>query len=154
MAIFFLIGFIVLSIWGFAVNGLAFTLGAVLLAVVMFMAWSFLNDSIEDSQKKSRESLMTSAELSEVRAKEAEDQRNRNALATARDEQNRIGLLSPKMKCPHCDTKGQVYMKKDAKERETTQSSHLTVAVLQGQKITTKAVTQLHCKNCSATWNI
>jgi excinuclease UvrABC ATPase subunit len=85
---------------------------------------------------------------------DAEEGKSESQLRAEQMESKRIGVLSPKVKCPHCDTVGQVYKKTNATQTETTQSSRLTAAVLEGQKITTKKVTQFHCKNCETTWNI
>lgn len=85
---------------------------------------------------------------------DADKGKSESQLREERMEKERIGALSPKVKCPHCDTVGQVYKKTNATQTETTQSNRLTAAVLEGQKITSKRVTQFHCKNCETTWNI
>jgi hypothetical protein len=85
---------------------------------------------------------------------DADKGKSATQLQGERMEKEQIGVLSPKVKCPHCDTVGQVYKKTNATQTEITQSNRLTAAVLEGQKITTKKVTQFHCKNCETTWNV
>jgi phage FluMu protein Com len=85
---------------------------------------------------------------------DANEGKSASQLRSERMEKEKIGILSPKVKCPHCDTIGQVYKNTNATQTETTQSSRLTAAVLEGQKITSKKVTQFHCKNCETTWTI
>lgn len=85
---------------------------------------------------------------------DADAGKSASQLSAERMEKQTIGTLSPKVKCSHCDTIGQVYKNTNATQTETTQSSRLTAAILEGQKITNKKVTQFHCKNCETTWNI
>ena len=85
---------------------------------------------------------------------EADKGKSAAQLSAERMEKQTIGTLSPKVKCPHCDTIGQVYKNTNATQTETTQSDRLTAVLLEGQRITSKKVTQFHCKNCETTWNI
>jgi hypothetical protein len=73
----------------------------------------------------------------------------------ARKEEGEIGVLSPKLICPHCQTRNQVYKKIGVERREkTTDTTNLTAAILSGTQTTVRKVTQLHCKNCTTTWDI
>ncbi len=85
---------------------------------------------------------------------EADESKSTSQLSAEQMEKQTIGTLSPKVKCPHCTTIGQVYKNTNATQTETTQSARLTAILLEGQKITSKKVTQFHCKNCETTWNI
>jgi hypothetical protein len=85
---------------------------------------------------------------------DAEEGKSAPQLSVERIEKQTIGTLSSKVKCPHCDTIGQVYKNTNATQTETTQSARLTAILLEGERITTKKVTQFHCKNCETTWNI
>lgn len=88
------------------------------------------------------------------RSMEADEGKSALQLSAERIEKQTIGRLSSKVKCPHCDTIGQVYKNTNATQIETTQSDRLTAVLLEGQRITSKKVTQFHCKNCETTWNI
>jgi len=85
---------------------------------------------------------------------ELDEGKSASQLNIEQMEKQTIGTLSPKVKCPHCTTIGQVYKNTNATQTETTQSARLTAILLEGQKITSKKVTQFHCKNCETTWNI
>jgi hypothetical protein len=155
MHIVFIVVFLGLSIWGFAEKGPAFTLFCVGLGFLMFMGYFFLKESIEDSEKKQRESRMTPEQLAGVREMEAEETRRRSAEQASREEVKQIGFSVPKVICPHCQTKGQVFKKDGAQRRDTTSdTSNLTAAVLHGTKTTVRKVNQLHCKNCTTTWDV
>ena len=74
---------------------------------------------------------------------------------TSRAIEKKIGILAPKVICPHCQTKGQVHKKMGVKRYEnTTDTTNLTAAILSGKKTSAREVTQLHCTNCETAWDI
>lgn len=140
---------LVLSIWGFKVNGGGFFLFWMLMSFGFFMAnmmtWASLSDSAE---KRSLEMMSESQRASylKVKASERETFNRIRESAMARD---RYGLVNENLICPHCQTKGQVRTKS---VEEITKTK--VVPIIGNNIKSRRGVTQAHCDNCKITWSI
>ena len=67
-------------------------------------------------------------------------------------EYNEFGLHAPKVICPHCSEKGNVWRNENATREERSQEAGFVGAVIGRKTVTKKQVTQMHCKNCSTSW--
>ena len=83
--------------------------------------------------------------------KRAEKEYNK-ALREVTKEYDTIGVHSPKVICPHCSEKGNVWRNDNATTEEKSQEAGVIGAVIGKKTITKKQVTQMHCKNCSTSW--
>jgi predicted RNA-binding Zn-ribbon protein involved in translation (DUF1610 family) len=75
-------------------------------------------------------------------------------IGTFKTELKKYGEHAPKLSCPHCGDRGNVWRNKDAKVEERSRESGIIGSVIGRKTVTEKSVTKLHCKNCGTSWVI
>lgn len=93
-----------------------------------------------------------SEEIKDYQIKEEVQREYNKALGEVSKEYDTIGVHSPKVICPHCSEKGNVWRNDNATREEKSQEAGVIGAVIGKKTITKKQVTQMHCKNCSTSW--
>ena len=138
-----------LTILGFKEYGLGFFLGWLLLSFVMFIAsmmtWSFVDDLAE----KNRFLRMSKNEQERYKTAKSIDAKVSLEIMKSMRDSDRFGAIKSQLVCPHCQTKGKV------RSKLTEDISRTKVVPIIGNTIKSKkGVTQMHCDNCSTTWNV
>ena len=93
-----------------------------------------------------------SKNITEYQIKEEAEKEYNKALREVTKEYNEFGLHAPKVICPHCSEKGNVWRNENATREERSQEAGFVGAVIGRKTVTKKQVTQMHCKNCSTSW--
>ena len=68
-------------------------------------------------------------------------------------EKFRIGKKASKIICPHCKEKGSVYKKENTSRIDSTRETGVG-AIIGRKTLTSRKVTQMHCKACGTTWDV
>jgi hypothetical protein len=83
-----------------------------------------------------------------------QDTKFKNQVYKLQKEIENFGYHAPKVKCPHCGEKGNVWKNESAKTTEESREKGIIGATIGRKTITEKTVTKLHCKNCKTSWVI
>ena len=83
-----------------------------------------------------------------------QDKKFKTQVYKAQKEIENFGYQAPKVICPHCGDKGNVWKNESAKITEESREKGIIGATIGRKTITQKTVTKLHCKNCATSWVI